>query len=175
LGFIAPLLPFLTGGHFGPVAIEAHPREANDSSLLKLGWEVKNKTKFIDLANVRFTCGADLVYAVDATAQKYVVVRDAAYLTPPYSIDGAGVAQINCTPQNILQVRANSSLSLFGSMTELEDSFGFRAPLTFLRVCVWISAEYRLWGIIPWGSQPSDIWAMAKRRKSVSVDRGAKP
>lgn len=140
-------------GPLWPVDPEIRPR---DPSSLVLPFVVQNKSGLIDMVEPTFRCGVDFVYAQDSLGQT-VTFTGAAFVTGlGPTIKAGDSALYTCNASDLLQPRADGSLSLFGSSTKLA-MYGsvypilWKPPFRILKMCVWIGAEYRVW---KWRSWP---------------------
>ena len=133
-----------------PVDPEIHPHDTVDGSSLVLPFIVKDRSALFDMPNVTFRCGIDLVYAEDSIGQK-VIFRDEAFISGIYSVT-AGGPPLNypCNAEDLLQVRADGTLSMYGSSTIDQSKLRFHPPWHVLKMCVWIGGEYKIMGRFPW-------------------------
>jgi hypothetical protein len=101
-----------------------------------------------------FRCGVDFVYAEDAAGQT-VVITGAAFVTGVApSISPNETVNYTCDASDLLEPRADGTLSLFGSSSRLsvdgsDQPILWKPPFRILKMCVWIGGEYR-WASRKW-------------------------
>ena len=100
--------------------------------------------------DVSFRCGVDQVRAIDPMGHQ-VFVADVAFLNGKKSLSTS--VSFKCNASDLLQIRADGSLSFHGSSTTLEsrERTVYRAPWHIVKMCVWVGGEYRFLGIFPTG------------------------
>ena len=155
VGFVVLLIGFVAsvyqigGGPPWPTDPTVSAQNSVDGSSLILPFTIENKSAFFPIDNVRFRCGVDLIWAADSRG-KTIIIRDAAFANGVYSLE-AGSKPINydCDASDILKLRQDGSLSLFGSSTVLEDSqqADYKPPWQILKMCIWIGGQYRIAGL----------------------------
>jgi hypothetical protein len=154
-------------GRFWPTDPDIHPR---DSSSLVLPFTIRNVTGFVHINEPHLRCGVDFVYAEDSAGQT-VVITDAAFVSGfGPSISPGDSIVYTCNASDLLQPRANGTLSLFGSSTKLavygsDQPIIWHPPFRILKMCVWIGGEYRWAGrnwqftskIFQWPASPNSL------------------
>lgn len=135
-------------GHPWPSDPEIHPHDTIVDSSLVLPFTVKDTSAF-EMKSVEFRCGIDLIWAEDAKNQQ-VVIRDVAFKEGVYAIP-ARSPPINypCNATELLKIRPDGTLSLYGSSTTLESKTPriYTAPWHVRKMCVWVGGEYKFSGL----------------------------
>jgi hypothetical protein len=129
------------------LALEIHPHDTVDASSLVLPFQVTNRSLF-RMHNVEFTCGIDLLYFMDAD-RKTGILRDMTFAaTGAPSIKRNKLVNYPCDASRFVQIRPDGSLIMgFPSGQSMTTKpFAFRPPLTIVKMCLWISGQYRLFG-----------------------------
>lgn len=131
-----------------PTDPEIHPHEIATDSSQVLPFTVRNKS-FFDMKDVEFRCGIDLVWGEDAKGQQ-ILIRDMAFKEGVYSISSDPI-NYPCKAVDLLKIRPDGSLSLYGSSTELQSSppKKYQEPWRIKKMCVWIRGDYKFANLIP--------------------------
>ncbi len=142
----------LTGGPPWPSDPEIHFRDTSDGSSLILPFTIRDRSGLVDMPDVIFRCGVDLVIAQDAKGQR-VVIKDVAFLSGVTSLFvGKEPIPYHCNAADVLRIRPDGSLSVYGSSTILKSSGPqiYEPPWTIIKMCVWVGGEYKVAHILPW-------------------------
>ena len=137
--------------NYWPIPPEIHADDVTDNSSLILPFIARNKSQLFGMDNVKFRCGVDLVYAKDLLGQA-VAIRDVAFVTGIYSFPGNGFLHYPRNASDLLQIRSDDSLSMFGSSTNFQSKqqTKYLGPWTIVKMCIWVGGDYYVAGLIPW-------------------------
>jgi hypothetical protein len=138
LAFLAAIDQFW--GRPWPTDPEVHPLPFVSGTPLSHLFLVKNRSAF-DMDNIVFTCGVDLMAAKDADG-KVVGGADFAFVTGVFSIPRGNWINYACDASSFMTANPDGSLSIRKEMQTRPGNF--RAPLTIIKMCLWIKGTYHL-------------------------------
>jgi hypothetical protein len=98
--------------------------------------------------NMNLTCGVDLIYFIDAD-RKTGVLRDALFNPGPLSIGVNSPANYPCTASDYVRIQADGSviIGIVPGQFMTTKPGAFRAPLTVLKMCMWMRGSYTTPGL----------------------------
>jgi hypothetical protein len=108
---------------------------------------MKNRSVIFPQNNIPVSCGIYLAYFIDATNLP-IRIKSVKLDPPPISIRRADVNNYACSASQYIRVNDRGFLEIgFEHNTRIENrQFVLHKPLTLLKMCVWISGFYNVFG-----------------------------
>jgi hypothetical protein len=124
-----------------PADPEIHPLGFPSGTPPRQLFSIRNRTMF--KVDMELTCGVDLIVAKDANGQ-LVEVADFAFINGTFSIPPFDQPPINytCDASSLVEVQPDGSPSFSQSLSAKPSKF--RAPLSIVKMCLWIGGKYAL-------------------------------
>jgi hypothetical protein len=135
-------------GPFWPTKPDVQFHDTVDASSFVLPFKLTNRSVLFSIENADITCGVDLLYFIDAN-KRTGILRDAIFKPGPISIGRDGdFTNFPCTAADYIKVRNDGSalLGFENGQNLTSPPAAFRAPLTVLKMCLWISGNYSVFG-----------------------------
>jgi hypothetical protein len=136
-------------GPFWPVDPEIEFHDTINASSTVLPFKMTNKSTVFSIDRAQVTCGVDLIYFVDAN-RRTGTLRDSVFVTRELiSLKrNGGYTNYPCTASNYIKIRDDGSALIgFEDGQNLVSPPGaFRAPITVLKMCLWIRGTYSTLG-----------------------------
>jgi hypothetical protein len=139
-------------GPFWPTDPEIQAHDTVDASSFVLPFRVTNRSILFDMPNMEVNCGVDLVYFM--TGDGFTgVLRDAQFNPGPISVGRNSINNYPCSAKSYINGKLDGSLTIGfpnGAGQSMSTPPGpFHEPLTIIKMCIWISGSYKVWGFYP--------------------------
>jgi hypothetical protein len=134
-------------GPFWPTRPEIQFHDTIDASSFVLPFKMTNRSVWFSMDSMKIVCGVDLLYFIDADG-KTGLLRDAQFDPGPISIARNSFTNYPCSASDYVRIRPDGSLMMGfeagQSMTTPPSTFS--PPLTVLKMCLWMSGDYKVFG-----------------------------
>lgn len=127
-----------------------HPHETIDTSSFEIPFNVTNNSAWVSMDNVAVNCEIDLFYFTDMDNDTGIL-RDAVFSTGTISIPHNKLIQYHCDASRFVHLQSDGSLVIgFPSGQSMKTPpAAFRPPFTIVKMCVWVSGDYKIFGVVP--------------------------
>jgi hypothetical protein len=153
-------------GPFWPTRPDIAFHDTIDASSTLLPFKVTNRSITFPM-NLDIKCGIGLLYFMDAD-KKTGILTDAVFDVGPLFIGQNSTNHYPCTASDYVRIRPDGSVQIgFDKRQSLATKPGaFRAPLTVLKMCMWMSGSDNILGFsIPFATGIFQWPAMPNQRQ----------